>query len=104
MASSVSSASEMSKWADQRRTAAARTVPVNLEARKNFNALMPDYEQLAKHEERVQRLAERQEAKEQELEIMPKTVDSETLLGSGSPMCRVRRFFGTKAWIMALIA
>ena len=84
MASSVASAREMERWARERREAGQRTVPVPQAAKRDFNALQPDFDQLANFEKKVHQLAERQEAKESELEVAPIINVMGSTAGAGS--------------------
>ena len=84
MASSVASAREMERWAKERKEATQRSVPVSLTAKQNFKSFQPDLEQLAKFEDKVQQLAERQEAKESELEVVPIINVMGSTAGAGS--------------------
>jgi len=61
----------MERWARERREAAQHTVPVSQAVKQKFNALQPDFDHLATFEKKVQQLAERQDAKESELEVAP---------------------------------
>lgn len=69
MASSVASAAEMERWKRARELERAKAVPVSQQQQQNFKSMRPDFAELASFESKVQRLAERQEAKEQELEV-----------------------------------
>ena len=84
MASSVASAREMERWAKERKEAVQHSVPVSLTAKQNFKSFQPDLEQLAKFEDKVQQLAERQEAKESELEVVPIINVMGSTAGAGS--------------------
>lgn len=84
MASSVASAREMERWARERREAVQRSVPVPQAAKQNFNQLQPDFQQLEKFETKVQQLAERQEARESELEVAPIINVMGSTAGAGS--------------------
>lgn len=84
MASSVASAREMERWAREKREATQRSVPVSLSVKQNFNGFNPDMEQLATFERKVQQLAEKQEAKESELEVVPIINVMGSTAGAGS--------------------
>ena len=96
MASSVSSAKEMERWARERREKTQRTVPVAQAASRSFNSFVPDFEQLAKYEDKAQRLAERQEDREHELEVVPVINVMGSTAGAGSGEFHTYRGYRTK--------
>ena len=96
MASSVASAKEMERWAKERKEKAQRTVPVNQEARKNFGSFKPNFDELANFEHKVQRLAERQEDREQQLEVIPVINVMGSTAGAGSGDFHTYRGYRTK--------
>ena len=69
MASSVASASQMERWKRARELERAKAVPVSQQQKQHFSSMVPNFDELASFETKVQRLAERQDAKEEELEV-----------------------------------
>ena len=84
MASSMASARDMERWAKERRDAASTSVVMSADAHRNFNALNPNFDQLAAFETKVQQLAQRQEVKEHELEVDPVINVMGSTAGAGS--------------------
>jgi hypothetical protein len=98
MASSVVSGKQMEAWQREREFVAARAVQTTKEKRENFNAMKPDFKALEDHEGKVQRLAERQEAKEHELEVVPIINVMGSTAGAGSGEFHTFRGFRAKEY------
>jgi len=96
MASSVASASEMEKWRHERQMMKQTTVPVKPEEKQNFKGFVPDFDALAKFEDKVQKLAERQEDREQQLEVVPVINVMGSTAGAGSGEFHTYRGYRTK--------
>ena len=62
----------------------AREVYVKPEAKRSFSSMQPNFDQLSNFETKAQRLAERQEAKETELEVEPVINVMGSTAGAGS--------------------
>lgn len=84
MASSVASGKEMEKWGREEKQKVQTRIEMPAAASRNFSAGIVDYDQLEKFETRAQRLAERQEAKEHELEVVPVINVMGSTAGAGS--------------------
>ena len=96
MSSSVASSKHMEKWAAERREKSATSVPVNVNARRNFSSFQPDMAQLEKFEERVHRHVERQEMKANELETEAVINVMGSTAGAGSGDFHMYRGYRTK--------
>lgn len=74
----------------------AREVYVKPETKRNFSSMQPNFDQLSAFETKAQRLAERQEAKETELEVEPVINVMGSTAGAGSGEFHTYRGFRTK--------
>ena len=102
MASSVASAKEMERWKRERNEARQRTVHMKPEAARQFNSFNPDLDQLATFERKAQELAERQQDREEALEVTPVINVMGSTAGAGSGEFHTYR--GYRAKEMARLA
>ena len=84
MATSVASAKEMERWRREKEMAKATKVDMPEAARKHFDGMTANFEELEKFERKVHKLVERQEAKEHELEVEPIINVMGSTAGAGS--------------------
>ena len=96
MASSVASASEMERWARDRREAKQRQVYTKQADKRDFSSFNPDFESLQTFERKAQQLAEKQEARENGLEVVPVINVMGSTAGSGSGDFHTYRGYRTK--------
>lgn len=68
MSSSVASGKVMERWAREREEQKKPRVHMPQAAQQNFNSMKPDFDQLAKFEEKTERLKDRIEDREHGLE------------------------------------
>ncbi len=85
MASSVVSARDLERWAKGRAEDKQGTVSMPKDAQKNFNSMTPDFEALSKFEDKVERLEQRREAKNNKLvtDVVINVMGSTAGAGSG---------------------
>jgi len=68
MASSVVSARDLERWAKERAELKQGTVPMPKAATDSFNAMKPDFEALAKFEQKKERIEEKREVRANQLQ------------------------------------
>lgn len=86
----------MERWARERREKTQNAVNTTMAMRQGFSSMTPDFDQLATFEVRAQRMAERQEAKETELEVEPVINVMGSTAGAGSGEFHTYRGYRTK--------
>ena len=69
MSSSVASGKVMERWAREREEAKNPRVQTKKDTQENFNAMKPNFKELAKFEEQTERLVDRLEHRESRLEV-----------------------------------
>ena len=69
MSSSVASGKVMERWAREREEAKNPRVQTKKNTQENFNAMKPNFKELAKFEEQTERLVDRLEQRENRLEV-----------------------------------
>ena len=69
MSSSVASGKVMERWAREREEAKNPRVQTKKDTQDNFNAMKPNFKELAKFEEQTERLVDRLEQRENRLEV-----------------------------------
>ena len=84
MASSVSSAAEMERWRREREMERQKKVAVPQAQASNFARMQPNFDELASFEDKVQRLADRQQDKAEQPEVEQFLNVMGSTAGSGS--------------------